>query len=250
MKKRILLADMDVPSRQQLATALELVPELTVVGQTDDGEDLLSMCRRNKCDMVIMDLILSSMDGLEVLEKLSQQTPCPKILVLSSLSGGNIAKLVMNRFADYYMAKPYNIPSVVQRICQIIQLPDGEADVCHPSRCLETTVTTIIHEIGIPAHIKGYQYLRDAIIRATENITVIDTMTKTLYPDIAKAYHTTASNVEQSIRRAIEVAWSRGDLEVLHRYFGYTINAAKGKPTNSEFISLIADRLQLQMKWR
>lgn len=138
MKKRILLADMDVPSRQQLATALELVPELTVVGQTDDGEDLLSMCRRNKCDMVIMDLILSSMDGLEVLEKLSQQTPCPKILVLSSLSGGNIAKLVMNRFADYYMAKPYNIPSVVQRICQIIQLPDGEADVCHPSRCLES----------------------------------------------------------------------------------------------------------------
>lgn len=130
----------------------------------------------------------------------------------------------------------------------LINTNPGSAHPPMPTQHLEAEVTAIIHEIGVPAHIKGYQYLREAIIRAAENMEVMDAVTKILYPGIAKHFHTTASRVERAIRHAIELAWDRGDLEILQRYFGYTISASRGKPTNSEFIAQIADRIQLKMK--
>ena len=143
------------------------------------------------------------------------------------------------------MTKPCRMDSITERI-RLLRVGGLEAA---PSRqSLETLVTAIIHEIGVPAHIKGYQYLREAILIAVEDMDVINAVTKVLYPEVAKRFGTTASRVERAIRHDIEVAWDRGDLETLQRYFGYTVNSAKGKPTNSEFIAMIADRLQLQQK--
>lgn len=247
MKKNIILADMDAAHRQALAQAIEQVEDFALVGQTGDGCHLLELCRRRNCDIVVMDLVLSSMDGLEVLQKLNSLQPCPAVLVLSGFTSGNVAQLVAGQLADYFMTKPCNINAVLERIDQITRLP--VPDPRQSCRSLESTVTDIIHDIGIPAHIQGYQYLREAIVRASRNIHVMDRITKTLYPDIAQHYHTTSSRVERSIRHAIELAWDRGNLDTLHHYFGYTINAARGKPTNAEFISLIADKVQLQMKW-
>ena len=147
--------------------------------------------------------------------------------------------------ADFFLTKPCRLDSVTERI-RLLRFGGLESS---PSRQnLETLVTAIIHEIGVPAHIKGYQYLREAILIAVEDMDVINAVTKVLYPEVAKRFGTTASRVERAIRHAIEVAWDRGDLETLQRYFGYTVNSAKGKPTNSEFIAMIADRLQLQQK--
>ena len=152
--------------------------------------------------------------------------------------------------ADYYLMKPCRISTVVERLRQMGSLyPPGEESGSR-SQSLESVVTSIIHEIGVPAHIKGYQYLREAIIIAVNDMDVINAVTKVLYPEVAKHFGTTASRVERAIRHAIEVAWDRGDLETLQKYFGYTVSNAKGKPTNSEFIAMIADRLQLERRGR
>lgn len=174
--------------------------------------------------------------------------------MLSSFARGNMAELAASCGADYYMMKPCKLSTVIERIRQMAAgsfQGDGEGESArNGSRevSLESTVTAIIHEIGVPAHIKGYQYLREAILIAVADMEVINAVTKILYPEVAKRFGTTASRVERAIRHAIEVAWDRGDLETLQKYFGYTVSNAKGKPTNSEFIAMIADRLQLQRK--
>ena len=154
--------------------------------------------------------------------------------------------------ADYYMMKPCKLSAVMERIRQLAGQPQSGGEepghLSGESQNLESTVTSIIHEIGVPAHIKGYQYLREAIIIAVGDMDVINAVTKILYPEVAKRFGTTASRVERAIRHAIEVAWDRGDLETLQKYFGYTVSNAKGKPTNSEFIAMIADKLQLERK--
>ena len=204
--------------------------------------------------VMVMDLVLSRMDGLEVLQALAGQSPRPRVLVLSSFARGNMAELAASCGADYYMMKPCKLSTVIERIRQMAAgsfQGDGEGESArNGSRevSLESTVTAIIHEIGVPAHIKGYQYLREAILIAVADMEVINAVTKILYPEVAKRFGTTASRVERAIRHAIEVAWDRGDLETLQKYFGYTVSNAKGKPTNSEFIAMIADRLQLQRK--
>ena len=171
-----------------------------------------------------------------------------KVLILSGFAGGSVAELTAAKGADYFMMKPCRTAAVVERVRQMLQ---PAAPVEEPDRQgagLEGKITAIIHEIGVPAHIKGYQYLREAIMIAVEDMDVINAVTKILYPEVAKRFGTTASRVERAIRHAIEVAWDRGDLETLQRYFGYTVSNAKGKPTNSEFIAMIADRLQLQQR--
>ena len=150
--------------------------------------------------------------------------------------------------ADFFLTKPCRMDAVTERV-RLLRLGGG-VEVSTDRQSLETLITGIIHEIGVPAHIKGYQYLREAILIAVEDMDVINAVTKVLYPEVAKRFGTTASRVERAIRHAIEVAWDRGDLDTLQRYFGYTVNSAKGKPTNSEFIAMIADRLQLQQKVR
>ena len=217
---------------------------MELVGETGDGVEVLQMAQTLHADVVIMSLVLGRMDGLEVLENMNSMEQRPRVLILSNFVRGNVAELAARRGADYFMMKPCNMSAVLERIRQ---LANGVSERGMDPN-LESTVTGIIHEIGVPAHIKGYQYLREAILIAVGDMEVINAVTKILYPQVAKHFGTTASRVERAIRHAIEVAWDRGDLETLQKYFGYTVSNAKGKPTNSEFIAMIADRLQLQQK--
>ena len=237
------MADASEEFRRLLVETLRGEGDLSVVGETGDGEAAVELCRQRQCDVLVMDMILASLDGVEVLSKVSAMTPKPKVLVISSFASGSVADLAAAKGADYFMMKPCRTSAVVERVRQMVTgARPAEEDT--RGQGLESTVTAIIHEIGVPAHIKGYQYLREAIMITVEDMDVINAVTKVLYPEVAKRFGTTASRVE----RAIQVAWDRGDLETLQKYFGYTVSNAKGKPTNSEFIAMIADRLQLQRK--
>lgn len=245
-KKKIVLADAAEEFRQMLADMIGGEADLTVCAQTASGEELLDLIARHRPDVVVMDLMLSGMDGLEVLEELGEDRP--KVLVLSAFGGPALAGQISQRGGDYCMLKPCRPQSVVERARLLCDVPALQLQEEGDARDLERQVTAIIHEIGVPAHIKGYQYLREAIGLAVADMEIINAVTKVLYPAVAKKFGTTASRVERAIRHAIEVAWDRGDLETLQKYFGYTVSNAKGKPTNSEFIAMIADRLQLQRK--
>ena len=241
-----MIADASEDFRRLLAAGLADEEDMELVGETGDGVEVLQMAQALHADVVIMDFVLARMDGLEVLEAMGRMERRPRVLILSGFVRGNVADLAAARGADYYMMKPCNLGAVLERIRQLANgMVDGKEAA---DRNLESTVTGIIHEIGVPAHIKGYQYLREAILIAVGDMEVINAVTKILYPEVAKRFGTTASRVERAIRHAIEVAWDRGDLETLQKYFGYTVSNAKGKPTNSEFIAMIADRLQLQQK--
>ena len=242
----ILLADADEDSRIALEQDLEQERSLEVVGSTGDGMDAIKLIEKTDLDIIIMDLVLAGVDGLEVLEQMSQmERKRPMVIVYSAYIRGSVTLQAAEFGADYFIMKPCSSQLVAERIRQLYQVsPVAPANNEH----LETLVTSVIHEIGVPAHIKGYQYLREAIIIAVEDMEVINAVTKVLYPEVARRFDTTASRVERAIRHAIEVAWDRGDIETLQKYFGYTVSNAKGKPTNSEFIAMIADRLQLQRK--
>lgn len=245
--KRILLADTGEEFRLNLASHINGEADMQVVGQTGDGVELLRMVQELEPDALVMEMILTGMDGIEVLDELAKLEHRPKVLILSSYIRGNVADAAAARGAEYYMTKPGRPTAVCERLRQITA-GSAEAGPGNKSVNMETRVTAIIHEVGVPAHIKGYQYLREAILIAVHDMDVINAVTKVLYPEVAKRFGTTASRVERAIRHAIEVAWDRGDLETLQKYFGYTVSNAKGKPTNSEFIAMIADRLQLQMR--
>ena len=247
--KRLLVADASQEFRCHLVESFQNEPDMEVVGETGDGLQLLELTQKLLPDVIVMEMVLSGLDGLEVLERLRGLSleRHPKILVLSSYVRGSIADLAAANGADHYMVKPCRFSTICARIRQLTTFESLEQDRNH-SHSLEAMVTSIIHEVGVPAHIKGYQYLREAILIAVDDIDVINAVTKVLYPEVAKRFGTTASRVERAIRHAIEVAWDRGDLETLQKYFGYTVSNVKGKPTNSEFIAMIADRLQLQRK--
>ena len=247
--KRVVIADAGVEFRGILAQALAGEPDLQVVGETGDGAELVRMVRQLRPDAVVMEMVLTGMDGLEVLRELSEGKDRPRILVLSSYVRGSVVDEAAARGADFFLTKPCKLSTVCQRLRQVMS-PGGLEPERDGGPSLETQVTAIIHEVGVPAHIKGYQYLREAIMIAVEDMDVINAVTKVLYPEVAKRFGTTASRVERAIRHAIEVAWDRGDLETLQKYFGYTVSNAKGKPTNSEFIAMIADRLQLERRGR
>ena len=242
--KKIVLADASEEFRRMLADMMENEPDLAVVGQTGSGEELLELIARHRPDVVVMDLMLTGMDGLEVLEQLGSGRP--RVLVLSAFSTPSLSEQIVQYGGDYCMLKPCRAQTVIERTRRLTAAPSLE-DVREEAgaRDLERQVTAIIHEIGVPAHIKGYQYLREAITLTVADMEVINAVTKVLYPAVAKKFGTTASRVERAIRHAIEVAWDRGDLETLQKYFGYTVSNAKGKPTNSEFIAMIADRISL-----
>ena len=247
-KKKIVLADAAEEFRQMLADMIGGEADLTVCAQTASGEELLDLIARHRPDVVVMDLMLSGMDGLEVLEELGEDRP--KVLVLSAFGGPALAGQISQRGGDYCMLKPCRPQSVVERARLLCDVPALQLQEEGDARDLERQVTAIIHEIGVPAHIKGYQYLREAIGLAAAGMEIINAVTKVLYPAVAKKFGTTASRVERAIRHAIEVAWDRGDLETLQKYFGYTVSNAKGKPTNSEFIAMIADRISLERSRR
>jgi two-component system response regulator (stage 0 sporulation protein A) len=245
---KVLLADADEDFRNLLAQTLREESDLEIVGSVSSGEDALQILAAGSVDVLIMDLVLGGVDGLELLHRMGGLTGHrPSVLVISGFTRGNVVNQAAAMGADFFLIKPCHVDSVADRIRL---LRGGGLDSNSLRQNLETHVTAIIHEIGVPAHIKGYQYLREAILIAVEDMDVINAVTKVLYPEVAKRFGTTASRVERAIRHAIEVAWDRGDLDTLQRYFGYTVNSAKGKPTNSEFIAMIADRLQLLQRER
>ena len=244
---RVILADASEEFRILLKDSIEETGEFQVVGSTGDGEQLVQMVSELKPQLVIMDVVLPGLDGFGVLSRLqAMKDHMPQTIVTSSFCNDRVVQQATDLGVYFFLPKPVSDSSLLEHMRRAVY-PQEEREGLH-APALEGLVTGIIHEIGVPAHIKGYQYLREAIMIAVNDMDVINAVTKVLYPEVAKRFATTPSRVERAIRHAIEVAWDRGDLETLQKYFGYTVNSAKGKPTNSEFIALIADRLQLQMK--
>ena len=233
-----------------LASALQQTGNYQLIGTAADGEQAIrQICQLNP-DILVVDLMLSKQDGLSVLKAVNNLDKRPISLATSTFVSEYVATAAASLGCRYLMPKPCDMTALVERLEEI---RGGENQRIIPLQRLDKTsiesmVTGIIHEIGVPAHIKGYQYLREAIIIAVNDMDVINAITKVLYPQVAKTFGTTPSRVERAIRHAIEVAWDRGDLDTLQRFFGYTVSNTKGKPTNSEFIALIADKLQLQLK--
>jgi len=248
-KKKVLVADAGEDYRRNLVEAISGEPDIQPIGETGDGQELLRLVQERRPDLIVMDIILARMDGVEVLQSLEEMEPAqrPKVLVVSGLARGTMTELAIRHGADHYMTKPCRSEVICERIRQLTGANRESAERDY-QYSMESRVTAIIHEIGVPAHIKGYHYLREAILYSIDNMDAINAVTKVLYPEVAKRYNTTPSRVERAIRHAIEVAWDRGDLDTLQKYFGYTVSNIKGKPTNSEFIAMIADRLRLQQK--
>ena len=233
-----------------LSAALSHTETFQVIGTACDGEQAIRMIQEKKPDVLVLDLMMSKKDGISILKNISGMDKKPITLATSGFVTDYVASAVAGLGARYLMLKPCDVSAIVERL---EEFRGGENQriipITRPDKTsIETMVTGIIHEIGVPAHIKGYQYLREAIIIAVGDMDVINAITKVLYPQVAKTFQTTPSRVERAIRHAIEVAWDRGDLDTLQRFFGYTVSNTKGKPTNSEFIALIADKLQLQLK--
>jgi len=247
---KILLADGNEEFCEHLKKALEQNPGLEVVGVAADGVQAVELLTARQPDVLVMDLMLAKLDGISVLKRAHAMEKKPAALVLTGFMTEYVGTMAASLGVQYFMSKPCDFEAVARRIDEITTAANQQRRPAarRPDASIEAMVTSIIHEIGVPAHIKGYQYLREAIMIAVNDMDVINAITKVLYPQVAKTFSTTPSRVERAIRHAIEVAWDRGDLETLQRFFGYTVSNTKGKPTNSEFIALIADKLQLQLK--
>ena len=215
-----------------------------------DGSRIVERLREGEIpDVLLMDGFMPRLDALGVLRELDSMRfeKRPVVMVLSSTDNPRFESEILGSGADYYFLKPYDPQMLAQRIIQFSDIHNS--NVSHTGvKDLEVVVSQIMHQIGVPAHIRGYQYLREAIILSVSNSEMISSVTKILYPTVAKTFKTTPSRVERAIRHAIEVAWDRGDVDVLSSYFGYTIQNERGKPTNSEFIAMISDNLKLRMK--
>jgi len=260
-KIKVLIADDNTDFCDVVGGFLGKHDDIDIINISHDGIEACDKIIDMQPDVVILDGIMPKLDGLGVLEKINQKRAWesgrkPVCIMLSGVSHEHITTRAIELGADYYMVKPFDIESLLARIRQLCKktLPGknytikpvrSEQEVQHD---IETRVTSILHDIGVPAHIRGYHYVRDAIIIAVNNLDVLNYITKELYPTIAKKSHTTASRVERAIRHAIEVAWGRGRIEIIDSIFGYTVNTQKGKPTNSEFIALIADRTRLEVR--
>ena len=243
-----------------LEEIINMDKELHVVGKAKNGEEMCQIIRNKQPDVVLLDLIMPKMDGLTVMEKINQDKNVqkrPDFIVVTAVGQERITEDAFNRGANYYIMKPFNNEMLLNRI-KTVRRPVRSCEKRNDELSsqvpyiregdLENRVTNLLHEIGIPAHIKGYHYLRDSIIMAVQDMDVLNAITKVLYPTVAKRYQTTSSRVERAIRHAIEVAWNRGKLDTLDELFGYTVSTGKGKPTNSEFVALIADTIQLEYK--
>ncbi len=244
---KVVIADANEEFRTMLKETIEKTGEFCVVGSAGDGEEAWRLIGEHEPQLVLCDVLLPELDGLSLLARMAGLSNMPKRIVLTAVSRESVVEQAIEKGADFYMLKPCSDEALME---QMRLLCFGESAEDSAALALERTVTGIIQEIGVPAHIKGYQYVREAIVLAVQDIEVINAVTKVLYPAVAKRYNTTPSRVERAVRHAIETAWDRGDLETLQSYFGYTVNSAKGKPTNSEFIAMIADRIRLRMKIR
>lgn len=253
---KVLLADDNKEFCDIMTAHLQKHEDIRVVSVAVDGIDAMNKIRDTHPDVAIIDGIMPRLDGLGVLERLQKldEADRPVTIILSALSQDKVVQKALELGAGYYMVKPFDPDALTQRIRQLMQeqkpllKPQSAVSVPNAAYDLETKVTNILHEIGVPAHIRGYHYMREAIIMSVNDMDVLNYITKELYPSIAKKCNTTPSRVERAIRHAIEVAWNRGKVDAIDALFGYTVNNHKGKPTNSEFIALIADRLRLEQK--
>ena len=246
-RSKVILADSSEEFRVLTRQIIEEAGEFEVAGDTGDGQEAWKLIVEQQPELLVTDLVLPGLDGFALLHRCADLgEKCPRTVVVSAFCGQQTVAQAAELGVWAFLPKPVNGPSLLEHLRRAVRIDEPEEDTASPA--LEGQVTAIIHEIGVPAHIKGYQYLREAILIAVGDMDVINAVTKVLYPEVARRFDTTASRVERAIRHAIEVAWDRGDLETLQKYFGYTVNSAKGKPTNSEFIAMIADRLSLQMK--
>ena len=262
-KIKIVLADDNKDFCQVLKEYLSNEDDIEILGIAKDGIEALDLVKRTQPDLLVLDVIMPHLDGLGVIEKLNAMDipKMPKIIVLSAVGQDKITQSAINLGADYYIVKPFDFVIFINRIRELVSnktthiepksrvntdIQMTRSDFVKNSGNIETEITNIIHEIGVPAHIKGYLYLREAIKMVIENVELLGAVTKELYPSIAKKFNTTPSRVERAIRHAIEVAWSRGKVDTINQLFGYTVHNTKGKPTNSEFIAMIADKLRLE----
>ena len=254
---KILIADESPASRNSVREGL-LRAGYSHVEEAVNGEEALLKISRGQLDVVLIDIWLSKLDGIGVLRNCrgmdwSKRTP-PVFIVMSSVSGSNTFIQATEAGAELCLPKPVNLNSLCEHIESLMNARRNKTVAVSAMKTveavpdIESQVTQIIHQIGVPAHIKGYQYLRTAILMTVSDSDIINSVTKVLYPSVAKKYATTTSRVERAIRHAIEVAWDRGDVDTLNSYFGYTIQNNRGKPTNSEFIAMIADNLRLKYK--
>jgi len=262
-KIRVLTVDDNVRILELYEELLKKDTAVELIGRAEDGAEAVKKIKELQPDVVLLDIIMPKLDGIGVLEQIRKDTELvkqPHVIVVTAIGQERVTESVFALGASYYIMKPFDSAVILQRIHQVM----GIGSICgveHTrlvnqemkpvnSNHLEVDVTDIIHEIGVPAHIKGYQYLRDAIMLSVDNSEMLNSITKMLYPSIAKRHKTTPSRVERAIRHAIEVAWSRGKTDTIDALFGYTVSGGKGKPTNSEFVALIADKIRLEYKLR
>ena len=262
-KIRVVVADDNELMLDMMSTILKNDDDIEVVAELTDGLNILSVIQEKEPDIILLDLVMPLIDGLGVMEQIRDNKDKfkkqPAIIVITAANQEKITENAFSLGASYYILKPFDSTLLLNRIKQTYK----EMNETKPAKQigssaetstedvvynLEADVTNIIHEIGVPAHIKGYQYLRDAIIMSVNDSDVLNSITKILYPSIASKYKTTSSRVERAIRHAIEVAWSRGKMDTINELFGYTVSHGKGKPTNSEFVALISDRIRLEYK--
>lgn len=258
-KTKLLIADDNKEFCNILTDYFSQQSDIELVGVVHNGLEALSDITEKQPDVVVLDIIMPHLDGIGVLERLEDVNYRPKIIMLTAFGQESMTQKAVQLGADYYLLKPFDIDVLANRIKQLgtgyIHRSTGNAVVntavnttqqhSIKPKNLDIEVTNIIHQMGVPAHIKGYQYLRDAILFVIAEVNLLGAVTKELYPMIAEKYSTTPSRVERAIRHAIELAWDRGNVEMMNKFFGYTINLDRGKPTNSEFIAMVADKLRI-----
>ncbi|MFZ3102888.1 MAG: sporulation transcription factor Spo0A [Desulfitobacteriaceae bacterium] len=264
---RVLLVDDNHEFIEVLKEYIQSQDDMSIVGVAYHGNEALELIYREAPDVVVLDIIMPHLDGLGVLEKLQNEVKKPRVIILSAFGQESMTQRAVNLGADYYILKPFDLETLAKRIRQLYSedgfmgsnvttagggfsnnISNSVINYVQPTvsiKSLEVEVTRMIHQMGVPAHVKGYQYLRDAIVNVIKDISLLGGVTKELYPMIAIKYETTPSRVERAIRHAIELAWDRGNIDFMNKFFGYTINVERGKPTNSEFIAMVADKLRM-----
>jgi len=260
-KIKIIVADDNRNLCQMLQNYLQDQEDLIVVGVANNGLEAWELIQNQEPDLIILDLVMPNLDGLGVLERINARTTMtrPKIIMLTAFGQESLTHQAMILGVDYFILKPFDLDILSKRIRSLTQdIPSSPPTQNSSASPIVTTlgsglnlcveVTTMMHQIGIPAHVKGYQYIRDAILMVVEDVSLLGAVTKELYPSIAKKFDTAPSRVERGIRHAIELAWERGHTDTLKRIFGYSMNIERQKPTNSEFIALLADKLRVMSK--
>jgi two-component system response regulator (stage 0 sporulation protein A) len=260
---KVLIADDNREFAEILKEFLSSQPDMEVCGLAFNGMEVVEQVRDKEPDVLILDIIMPVLDGIGALERLNETVgTVPKVIMLTAFGQDDVTKRAAELGVSYFILKPFDMPVLVERIRQIVAAaPAAVGAAAGPIALqgeglksakrlpsIDAAITQIIHEIGVPAHIKGYHYLREAIAIVFEDVEILGSITKVLYPRIAERYKTTPSRVERAIRHSIEVAWGRGNMEAIRNVFGYTVSASKTKPTNSEFIAMIADKLRIEYR--